>query len=290
MKIIFRKKSIIFISTILLLSIGSVFAYSIFANDVGFNSGDPEWEVDNVSDAIDNLRTKITDYCNESPYDYAITPKPSSSSIALNIDNTDEHFVMFFCGIDGNYEFNTTTNTCKILNVEPNKSYIATIAGIDKDMNVRKRAVMLTTPYNFIMDYNYLNSGNKQGNVVITTSNPDGTAGLSITGTSDLTNFGADRATFIAHYRKWYKDIDLSNYNELTFYARKGANHGSIVIAVDNDQYINLHYGDLDTNWHQYSVDLSKYTGNHVVTIVGGYTDYTGSTSSNTQYYHIELR
>ena len=293
MKKVLKKSNIIsfILGALFFCGLGTVLAFSFFASDVGFKPHDDTWNVDNVSSALDDLRVRIIDYCNESSNNYTITPKASASAVAIGINDPNEDFLFFFCGVGDNYQYSAKDNICKVENLEANSDYVISIAGVDKDMNVKKQQFNITTPGNFIMDYDYLSGGSTQGNVTITSNNPDSTYGLSITGTSDLRNYsGASNETFIAHYRKWYREIDLSNYNELTFYARKGANHGSIVIAVDNDQYINLHYGDLDTNWHQYSVDLSNYTGNHVVTIVGGYTDYTGSTSSNTQYYHIELR
>ena len=285
-----KKHIIIFIISAIILSSCTVLAYTLFAENIGFTPVDDTWDVENVSEALDDLNIRVTEYCNESNYSYNINPKTSSSAVAIHIDDSDNNFLYFYCGVD-NYKYVAVDGICKVENLEPYNNYTITIAGIDKNMNVKKRKFRVYTPNNFIMDSAYLSSGSTQGSVSITSNNPDETAGLSITGTSDLRNYsGASNAEFIAHYRKWYKEIDLTNYNELTFYARKGANHGSIVIAIDDDQYINLHYGALDTSWHKYSVDLSKYIGNHVVTIAGGYTDYTGSGSSNTQYYHIELR
>ncbi|MBR6113228.1 MAG: hypothetical protein IKP79_01810, partial [Bacilli bacterium] len=70
----------------------------------------------------------------------------------------------------------------------------------------------------------------------------------------------------------------------------KGANHGNIMVDIDDTEVVQKAYGSLDTNWALYTVDLTNYTGIHTLTIAGGYSDYSGSTSSNTQYYHIELR
>ncbi|MBR1416354.1 MAG: hypothetical protein IJ572_00860 [Bacilli bacterium] len=44
------------------IGITSVFAYSIFANDVGYNPKDEDWEVDNTGSAIDDLH-ETCDYC-----------------------------------------------------------------------------------------------------------------------------------------------------------------------------------------------------------------------------------
>ena len=44
------------LGSIIFGGIGTVFAYSILAEDVGYTPKDTTWEVDNVSDAIDDLR------------------------------------------------------------------------------------------------------------------------------------------------------------------------------------------------------------------------------------------
>ena len=270
--------------------IGVASAYTLFANNIGFTSRDTTWNVDNTKDAIDDLHTQIDKYCSKSLYDYTISSKISATKVAIHISEADD-YLFFYCGVDGNYEFKAENGICKVEGLEENNDYKISIVGIDKEMNVSKKSFYVNTRSVFVMDYDYLSSGNTQGSVSITSNNPDSTYGLSITGTSDLRNYSnASRTEFIAHYRKWYKEIDLSNYNELSFYARKGVNHGSIVIAVDDEELFSIHYGDLDTNWHKYSVDISKYIGSHTLTIAGGYTDYTGSGSSNTQYYDIELR
>ena len=50
-----------------------------------------------------------------------------------------------------------------------------------------------------------------------------------------------------------------------------------------------VHYNDLPTSWTEYSLDVSNITGTQVLTFIGGYTDSTGATSSNTKYSNIRL-
>ena len=290
-KRIFKNNIFRFIFTILILSIGTTFAYSVFAENVGFTSTHPGWSAPDVKEAIDDLRYKITDKCYMSAYDLKVTTKPSASMISFVLDNSDENFIYMYCGLNGNFQYESGDGVCKIPNVEPNMSYVASVIGVDKDMNLKRRDILVKTNPSFIFTTDFLSSGSTQGSVVVTSGNPDGTPGLSITGTSDLYNYqNQPRSVYLAHYRKWYKDIDLSKYNVLTFYARKSANHGNVMIGVDDDELLYVNYSVLDTNWIKYEIDIAKYVGVHKLTLAGGYSDYTGSPSSNTQYYHIEFR
>ena len=59
MQKLFKSKIFIFIlGFVSAVGITSVFAYSLIANDVGFTPLDTHWEVDNVKDALDDLRSK----------------------------------------------------------------------------------------------------------------------------------------------------------------------------------------------------------------------------------------
>lgn len=122
----------------------------------------------------------------------------------------------------------------------------------------------------------YLESGSLLGNTIITENNLNSSFGLSITGN----NVGANR---------WEKEIDLTNISVLSFYAKKGANHGSIHVLVDDKEIFFITYSAFETEWKKYYVDLSEYQGIHKLTISGGWGDSTGSTSSNTQYCDIRL-
>ena len=49
------------------------------------------------------------------------------------------------------------------------------------------------------------------------------------------------------------------------------------------------HYNDFPTTWTQYTLDTSNITGIKTLSFIGGYTDNTGNTTSQTQYSGIEL-
>ncbi|MBP3255044.1 MAG: hypothetical protein J6M60_00930 [Clostridia bacterium] len=133
-----------------------------------------------------------------------------------------------------------------------------------------------------IFDNTLLQSGTKVGNVEITTGNVNSTPGLSITGNTE--GRGATKTD-----NRWEKDIDLTNISALTFYAKKGANHGGVYINVDNDKLPEISYHELTEDWIGYFIDLSQYQGMHKLVIGGGYIDDTGSTTSNTKYCDIRL-
>ena len=57
MKKILNKKTVFFILLALVFSVSAVFAYSYLAQEIGFTPNDPEWNVDNTKDALDELRT-----------------------------------------------------------------------------------------------------------------------------------------------------------------------------------------------------------------------------------------
>lgn len=66
-------------------------------------------------------------------------------------------------------------------------------------------------------------------------------------------------------------------------------NHGSIYICVDNEWVDGIGYGTLSNNWQEYNIDLSNYQGEHIVSLVGGYPDNSGSSNSSSQYCDIRL-
>ena len=81
MKKIFKKSNILsfVLGAIIFSGITSVAAYTLFANDIGFNPRDNNWHVDNVKDAIDDLYDKAKpDYSGETTF----TPTTSSQTIA----------------------------------------------------------------------------------------------------------------------------------------------------------------------------------------------------------------
>ena len=78
MKKIFKSKLLFFVlGAIMFGSIGIAFAYSIFAQDVGFTPSDSDWDVDNVKDALDDMRSYLEIYNNRG-YTNLSNPIPTS--------------------------------------------------------------------------------------------------------------------------------------------------------------------------------------------------------------------
>ena len=132
------------------------------------------------------------------------------------------------------------------------------------------------------VDSTYLQSGSLVGNATITSNNWNSTAGLSITGnTAGRNSQKTDN--------RWEKDIDLTNVSLLTFFAKKGTDHGGVYINIDDTKICEINYHQFYNDWIGYYVDLSEYQGTHKLTLCGGYIDDTGFTNSNTQYCDIRI-
>ncbi len=76
----------------------------------------------------------------------------------------------------------------------------------------------------------YLEQGTFFGNTKITQNNYNDSDGLSMTGNSNRPSSVGVNLNDTYTQIRWDKEIDLTNYNTLSFYAKKGANHGSISI------------------------------------------------------------
>lgn len=85
--------------------------------------------------------------------------------------------------------------------------------------------------------------------------------------------------------------LDLTSIGEISFYAKKNANHGNIEVCLDdiNTKLIGIGYGSLGTDWVRYTLDVSRFTGVHNLVFVGGYIDSTGNSSSSTSYSDIKF-
>ena len=83
-------------------------------------------------------------------------------------------------------------------------------------------------------------------------------------------------------------------YNYLCFDGQKIVDHGRLTAYVYDEDgnlagQIEANYKDLDTEVHQYVIDLSTISGNVTVVLNGGYVDYTGSPDSNYQFSNIYM-
>lgn len=78
---------------------------------------------------------------------------------------------------------------------------------------------------------------------------------------------------------------DISDYEYLVFYGMKKQDHGqpSVYIYNEDNEVIaefTTNYNDLDNEWHQYLINVSKLAGRVTVIFNGGYVDSTGSSDS----------
>jgi hypothetical protein len=83
--------------------------------------------------------------------------------------------------------------------------------------------------------------------------------------------------------------LDMTNLTKLSFYARKVAQHGNIMVVIDGVAVMNINYGSAPTAWTSYEIDLSGYSGYHNLTLLGGYSDLSGHSASQTQYSNIYI-
>lgn len=150
---------------------------------------------------------------------------------------------------------------------------------------IEEKPTKKVEPLNFTKEF--LESGNSKGNVEFIENRIDNSFILSITGVADN---GINEVNFVSTKNRWYKTVDLTDYSTIEFYARNGEANGDIMICVDNTIIHRVRYTDVPNTWTKYTVDISKYEGEHTLAIAGGYADNTGSQDSNTQYRNIRLK
>lgn len=78
---------------------------------------------------------------------------------------------------------------------------------------------------------------------------------------------------------------DISDYKYLTTYGKKVTNHGQPSIFCYDEsgnviRQITVAYSELDSEWHQYLIDVSSLKGKVDIVFQGGYDDFTGSSES----------
>lgn len=87
---------------------------------------------------------------------------------------------------------------------------------------------------------------------------------------------------------------EIDSYLYLVFEGKKVSDHGQPTVYIYNDQGEVLSgfatvYNNIDNEWHQYSLDLSKFDGSVTVIFNGGYVDITGNTDSQYLFKNIML-
>lgn len=214
--------------------------------------------------------------------------KSHGFTISADTSSDEAEIICYTFIVNGKLKQSSSNNTCIVTDLDANTEYEIIVVAIDSLGNSRKAITKARTKDEIVFTEEYLNQGQTVGNVAITQNNYNGTPGLSITGNC-ARPVGVATNWNIYPESRWYKEIDLTNYNTLQFYSKKGQDHGTLFIAIDGIGIFSVSYKNATTTWKLYNVDLSKYTGKHVISILGGYQDNTGNASSNTQYCDIRL-
>ena len=157
----------------------------------------------------------------------------------------------------------------------------------DKAGNISEpKEIIIDIGAEYIFTKSVLDSGTKNGATVASWGS---NYGLSITGRANNTPVSGIYDQPLNTLLRWYKTIDFTKYNYLEFQVRKGAENGSSMIYIGNSYIWARYYKDLSTAWTKVKLDISNYTGNQILSFVGGYMDNTGLTTSNTQYLYMRL-
>ncbi len=126
----------------------------------------------------------------------------------------------------------------------------------------------------------------------------DGTKGIECVGSlqrepeSEISVFD-----YIANNEYIGASIDVESvdkYGYLVFYGKKITDHGQPSVYVINDSGEKIgeiagSYHDIDNEWHQYVIDITKVKGDIRIVFNGGYVDNTGSADSNYLFSGITL-
>lgn len=124
----------------------------------------------------------------------------------------------------------------------------------------------------------------------------EGTDGLECHGTMARDN-GSDSvesAMLNGDYCGIMFNIDVSNYRALTFYGKKVADHGCPTVCVYDEngkllREVAVNHSNIDTEWHQYAVNLDGIYGDVIIIMNGGCIDNSGSSNSNYLFSKIVL-
>lgn len=207
-------------------------------------------------------------------------------TITVDVTSKEGNMVSYAFYINGVLEKQDTQASYTKEDCEPSTRYEIYVIVTDEKGNKRKSIVVTqNTKKEMLFTNTLLQSGSTYGNVLITQQNVNGTYGLSMTGTSSS---AVGTETYTKNIR-WYKQVDMTEYTKLTFYVKKGVNHGGVYIYIDGNEVLRIPYPNLSTQWKKFEIDVSEYIGIHELGIVGGYVDNSGSKSSNTQYCDIRL-
>ena len=128
---------------------------------------------------------------------------------------------------------------------------------------------------------------------VYLTNQIDGSDGFTIVGRGNVRNGSNQWEKYLA----WTYTIDLTDYINIKFYAKKNANHGTVLLAILDEiksgvsplKRVGKGYASCPTTWTEYELDVSDLVGTKTLFFLGGYYDMTGNASSSTSYCNIRI-
>ncbi len=139
------------------------------------------------------------------------------------------------------------------------------------------------------------------------TNQVDGTDGFTIVGRpSQNTNAACNGVPYYKWntWLRWDYEVDLTDYSTIKVFCRKNVDHGSCNIYISDGLYnapdcdgsttiyatSKMGYDRLSVGtWQEFEIDVSNITGTHILSLIGGYQDASGNTSSSTSYSNIRF-
>ena len=128
---------------------------------------------------------------------------------------------------------------------------------------------------------------------VYLTNQIDSSDGFTIVGRGNVSNGSNQWEKYLA----WTYTIDLTDYINIKFYAKKNANHGTVLLAILDEiksgvsplKSVGKGYASCPITWTEYELDVSDLVGTKTLFFLGGYYDMTGNASSSTSYCNIRI-
>lgn len=193
----------------------------------------------------------------------------------------------------------------------------------DTDTTTQDVLVDMATEFDIEMSYikdrlltsdDFQNGIFKNGTHSILTNQENGTDGIRLVGAASRSYINPSLDAFI----RLDMTIDFTGYSKLKFKMKKVVDHGIMLVVITDGlkntskswdvalgydpqstyiepftvAYVGItkRYGELTANvWNDYEIDISNVTGEHVLSFVGGYTDSSGYSTSETHYCDIWL-
>ena len=128
---------------------------------------------------------------------------------------------------------------------------------------------------------------------VYLTNQIDSSDGFTIVGRGNVSSGSNQWEKYLA----WTYTIDLTDYINIKFYAKKNANHGTVLLAILDEikngvsplKSVGKGYASCPITWTEYELDVSDLVGTKTLFFLGGYFDMTGNASSSTSYCNIRI-